>query len=113
MTYVAVEKSPTEDLPFEWNFGVGDFDALLDSDPIDEPACTVRDWSDVALSNAAGFVVVGSPAKSLTEPKVLQVRISGGTHGVDYQIKLKAVTTTNDYDAECFILCRVRRPTVP
>jgi hypothetical protein len=104
--YVTIEKAPTEDLPFEFDFAKGDWIDLLASDPIDEAACTVKDWSDAALSG----ITVGTPAKSGT---VLQIRISGGTNDASYQIKLKAVTTTNDYDAECFILCRVRRPTPP
>lgn len=106
MTYLQLEKAPTEDLPFEFNFDVGDFGPLFDSDPIDAAACTVKDWSDASVVG----LTLGSPAVS---GKVVQVRISGGTHGVDYQLKIKAVSTTQDYDAEIFALMRVRRPTVP
>lgn len=109
MTYLEIEKAPTEDLPFEFNFGRGDFNTVLNSDPIDEASCTVKDWLDAPLSG----VTVSLPTVVPTEPKVLQIRISGGTHATDYQIKLKAVTLNNDFDAECFILLRVRRPTVP
>lgn len=106
MNYITIEKAPTEDLPFEFNFGVGDFDGVFTTDPIDPAACTVKDWSDASVVG----LTLGTPAVS---GKVVQVRISGGTDGADYQLKVKAVSTTNDYDAEIFALMKVRRPTVP
>lgn len=106
MTYKTLEMSPTEDFPIEVNFGVGDWDALFEADPIDAAACTVRTWQDAAL--AAGLNA-GTPAVS---GKVVQFRVNHPAVG-DYQIKVKAVSTTNDFDAEEFILLRVRLPTVP
>ncbi len=112
MRPLTIEQSPTEDLIHEFDFGTGDFGDLFADDPIDEAACTVKDWSDATLSSASGFIVVGAPAVSPTEPTVLQVRVHGGTHGTDYEVKIKAVSESTDQDAECFVLFKIRRATV-
>jgi hypothetical protein len=106
MRYKELEMSPTEDFPFEVNFGVGDWEALFDSDPIDPAACTVKNWQDGAV--AVGLTL-GTPAVS---DKVIQFRVTPSAVG-SYQLKVKAVSTTNDYDAEEFLLLHVRLPTVP
>ena len=106
MRYKEMEMAPTEDFPIEVNFGVGDWESLFESDPIDQAACTVKNWQDGAV--AAGLTV-GTPAVS---GKIVQFRVTPSMVG-DYQLKVKAVSTTNGYDAEEFILLRVRLPSVP
>lgn len=100
MTYTALEKSPDDDMIYEWDFG--NEDTFL-ADVIASAAAT--DWAGSALAG----VTVGTPAVD-TANRLVQTRISGGTHGTDYQIKLKA-TSTAGYDRDAFLLLRVRRPT--
>lgn len=108
MRYKELEMSPTEDFPIEVNFGVGDWDALFTSDPIDPAACTVKNWTD---GEVASGITIGAPAVS---GKIVQFRVTPGVgYAASYQLKVKAVSTINDYDAEEFILLKVRIPTVP
>jgi hypothetical protein len=106
LPYIPIKMSPTEDWPLEVNFGVGDWGTLFDADPINEAACTVTNWADGPVP--AGLTA-GAPAVS---GKVVQVRLTPSAAG-DYQIKVKAVSTANFYDAEEFFLVRVAVPTVP
>jgi hypothetical protein len=102
MQYTALEKSPDDDMVYEWDYT--NEDTFID-DPIASAAAT--NWSGGALSG----ITVGAAAID-ADGRIVQTRISGGTAGASYQIKLKA-TSTAGYDRDAFLLIQVRVPTVP
>ena len=100
MRYASLEKSPGDDMPYNWDFSS---EEVFDSDTI--ASATATDWSGSALSG----ITVGTPSIS---GSIVQTVISGGTVSTSYQIKLKA-TSTAGRDREAFLLLYVRIPTVP
>ena len=105
MTYTTLDKSPDDDMPYDWNFTNEDV-FLLDL----IATVTVTDWSGAAL---VGITVTPATIDAVAQAaRIVQTRISGGTHGVAYQIKLKA-TSVLGYDRDAFLLLRVRRAVVP
>ncbi len=92
------EKTPAEDLPFE--FDLKDW-ATFQADP--PVSATVKDWDGNALSG----ITVATPVFSGT---ILQARIRGGTLDTTYQIRFLVSTTTNDYAGEIDVLMYVRQP---
>lgn len=99
MDYTTLEKSPDDDMPYTFDYT--DEDVFL-TDPIATGAATK--WDGTAISG----ITVGSPTV-IASGRKLQARISGGTHGVDYEVKMKATSTSAAYDRDIFIKLQVRR----
>ena len=98
MRFTRGEKSPGDDLPWNWDYSDED---VFSADPITSFVAT--DWNDGTLSG----IVVGGP--SYASP-IVQTRISGGTKGQTYYIKGKA-TNAGGEDREAFLQLTVRIPT--
>ena len=103
MIDIKIEKTAGEKWPLETNFGVGDWKPMFDSDPIDAAQCTVTDW----LGNPLSVITATAPAVS---GKIVQTVLDAGTAGQTYQIRVRAVSTTNHYKADCFYTLYVRNP---
>lgn len=94
-----LEKSPGDDMPYNWNFENED---VFDTDPI--VSAVVTDWEDNPLAG----IVVGVPV--INSP-IVQTRIQSGVAGTTYELKCKATSTTAAYDREAFLRLYVRIPT--
>lgn len=104
MRAVRLDKSPNDDLPYNFNFS--DEDVFASPNPI--TTATLTDWD----GNAITGITVGSPA--ISSP-IVQVQISGGTAGNDtakgtkYLVKCKATNARGD-DRDGFLELTVRLP---
>lgn len=99
MRFTRGEKSPGDDLPWNWDYSDED---VFSDDPITN--FTATDWQGAALPAS---ITVGGPA--FASP-IVQTRISGGTNGATYLIKGKA-TNAGGEDREAFLQLTVRIPT--
>jgi len=106
MIAVRIEKTPSEDLLFE--FDVGGWRTYVTSPPI--TASAVTDWDGGALP---ADITAGAPVIS---GSIVQCRITGGllTGGPDgdgkYYMKILVTTTAGAYIGEISIVCHVKRP---
>jgi hypothetical protein len=93
------DKSPTEDMPWNWNFA--NEAVFTASNPI--TAAVATDWD----GNPLVGVTVGSAA---IDTPIVQTRINGGTAGQTYRIKLEA-SDADGHKRDGFLELYVRLPT--
>lgn len=101
MKSISIEKSPGMDLPFYIEMATGDAVVIYANNPIS--TLTVTDWDGNDIDPT--ITIQNSFSGSL-----LLLRISGGTKGVVYKIKVKVNFTNPTYKDEVFLSLSVTNP---